>query len=823
MSRPAPVVARHRWQPGRWDPAVSMALTSSLLLVGLLSGGVRGIPDPVAMLPVLGAIGIMLVAVLADRAAAGRAIALLRSPMGLALIGFAACYVLSAVGGVRPLANLGTSLAMLLGLGFAWTTAWWGRDHGRRRQLLGLFVLGSLGATVPALFQGDHVDVAYAGSVVSNRASGSFVDPNELGVYSAVAVVAAITLAGLGRGTWTRILSVVALAAASGGLVLSYSRGSWIAFAAGLVVMVLLVPLRRVVAWLVPAGAACVFAAWVAGFPLPVATATERLSSLFSGSGNPDDFRPQIWHEAWIRAWDHPWFGYGPGSFRSLSSDPETSSMWSRPVRHAHSGFLNTFVENGLPAALLATAAAVLLCLALLTIARTRVTGRLLVLETRLATGTLGVLVVAATHLTTDYALRNLAVMMTVWFWVGLAWGQAVPGAPAAPEELEDPLVEPVAAPVRRPAPALAPAAVRRPARLAPSVSSAALSGVGAAVSAGANLLLLVIVARGLGVAATGVFSVCLAAGLVCLAVSKWGLDTAVIHVVPRLGGLGGFNQLRSLVVSTVGRVTLLGLALAVVLDRSAPWLADRLLSDTGGDLAPALQAVAWSVPAAAPSLVLLSVLRARQSLRPLVLWDQVTKPVLRLVAVAGVVVLGGDVVTAVWAWALVQWVVLAGSLWEARSLLALGGRPMSRTLRETLSRYSRQRWASSILEIGGMHIGILVIALFGTATQAGQLSVATRVAAAGLLALQAARLALAPQISAALARRDIVAAERLHLVSTSWVVLVAGPAYVVLGFGAPELMAWFGPEFAPAWPVLSVLAGAGCSRWWPATCRPSC
>jgi O-antigen/teichoic acid export membrane protein len=61
-----------------------------------------------------------------------------------------------------------------------------------------------------------------------------------------------------------------------------------------------------------------------------------------------------------------------------------------------------------------------------------------------------------------------------------------------------------------------------------------------------------------------------------------------------------------------------------------------------------------------------------------------------------------------------------------------------------------------------------------------------------------------------ALARQDRRAAERLHLVSTSWVVLVAGPAYVVLGLGAPDVMAWFGAELRSSWPLLSVLAAAG-------------
>ena len=367
--------------------------------------------------------------------------------------------------------------------------------------------------------------------------------------------------------------------------------------------------------------------------------------------------------------------GCGPGTTRGSATAPARSaaSRRTRTPRRCGRGRCVTPTaasstpssRTACPAALLASAAAILLCLALLTIARTRVTGRLQVLETRLATGTLGVLVVAATHLTTDYALRNLAVMITVWFWVGLAWGQAVPGAPAAPEELEEPeAVEPVVRPVRRPVPA----AVRRPARLAPSAGSAALSGVGAMVSAGANLLLLVVVARGLGVAATGVFSVCVAAGLVCLADLEVGPGhrghprrpaarrPRRLQPAPLARGLHGAAGSRCWAwhwpsCSTARR-------------RGWPTSCSPTPAATSRRLSVA---VAWSVPAAAPSLVLLSVLRARQSLRPLVVWDQVTKPVLRLVAVAGVVVLGGDVVTAVWAWALVQWVVLAGSLWEAR------------------------------------------------------------------------------------------------------------------------------------------------------------
>ena len=390
----------------------------------------------------IGALGLgvaltVLCTALSTTAGADRLQMLLTSPVGIALAAFTACYLLSAVGGQLLSTNLGVTIEVLTGVLTLLTVAWWADRLERVRILVVLFAAGSLGATVPALFQARDVSVAARGSIVVNRPSGSFVDPNELGVYSALTIIVAMLLVGIATTNVQRALGVVVLASAAGGLVLSFSRGSWVGCTVGIIVLLVVPGLRQVVLVLVPAAVASVASAWFVGFPVPVAAAVARLDSLFSGTANPYDFRPVIWSEAWRLGWERPLLGWGPGSFRQLSAD-DSSPLWGWPARHAHNGFLNTFVENGLLTVSLLLVVACLLVAALVGGGRRFGRGSA---EARLRAGAMAVLAVIAMHLLIDYALRNIVVLLTVCFWVGLVWAigrlpgrpDAAPAAPAQP------------------------------------------------------------------------------------------------------------------------------------------------------------------------------------------------------------------------------------------------------------------------------------------------------------------------------------------------------------------------------------------------------
>jgi O-antigen ligase len=186
---------------------------------------------------------------------------------------------------------------------------------------------------------------------------------NGLGVFAAIGVL----LAG---GLSVRLRSVTAAAAL---LVLvptlyfTYSRGAWLALAAGAVAAIALgrprVPKAVAVAGAVvivagltvalvrvggPAGAVRKFS----GAGPTVKTGQDRRLLSLSGSS-----RAEYWHVAWREYREHPWLGTGAGSFQRHWLRLRPAEL---PVLDAHSLYLETLAELG-PVGLALLAAALTL------------------------------------------------------------------------------------------------------------------------------------------------------------------------------------------------------------------------------------------------------------------------------------------------------------------------------------------------------------------------------------------------------------------------------------------------------------------------------
>ncbi len=195
---------------------------------------------------------------------------------------------------------------------------------------------------------------------------------NGLGVFAAIGVL----LAG---GLSVRLRSVTAAAAL---LVLvptlyfTYSRGAWLALAAGAVAAIALgrprVPKAVAVAGAVvivagltvalvrvggPAGAVRKFS----GAGPTVKTGQDRRLLSLSGSS-----RAEYWHVAWREYREHPWLGTGAGSFQRHWLRLRPAEL---PVLDAHSLYLETLAELG-PVGLALLAAALTLPLVASVLAR---------------------------------------------------------------------------------------------------------------------------------------------------------------------------------------------------------------------------------------------------------------------------------------------------------------------------------------------------------------------------------------------------------------------------------------------------------------------
>ncbi len=198
------------------------------------------------------------------------------------------------------------------------------------------------------------------------RAYGAFRQPNPYAGYLGLVAPLAISLA---IWSWTskqrsgaslRLGLTAAAGLISLGLLVSWSRGAWLAFAAALAVVVLAHTRRAAPAVLALAAlAALLFLVFDGASMLPVSIAG-RLGELREYAGLVDVARTEVtdanfsvieriahWQAA-LGMWrDHLWTGVGAGNF-AVVYDAYNLPRWYEALGHAHNVYLNFAAEAGL-------------------------------------------------------------------------------------------------------------------------------------------------------------------------------------------------------------------------------------------------------------------------------------------------------------------------------------------------------------------------------------------------------------------------------------------------------------------------------------------
>lgn len=208
------------------------------------------------------------------------------------------------------------------------------------------------------------------------RAFGTFGQPNPFGGFMGLlAPLILCTALGHALTLWRgwqgrRVIAVnealwLLFYAAAGalvvaGVVISWSRGAWLGFAASMAVVVFALPRRL---WqsiaLVLLIVALVAALWLTG-RLPasvlerVGSATQELFAFDDVRGvdiTPENYavveRLAHWQAALNMARAHPWLGVGFGNYE-VAYDEYRLINWKFPLGHAHNYYLNVFAEAGM-------------------------------------------------------------------------------------------------------------------------------------------------------------------------------------------------------------------------------------------------------------------------------------------------------------------------------------------------------------------------------------------------------------------------------------------------------------------------------------------
>ncbi len=302
------------------------------------------------------------------------------------------------------------------------------------------------------------------------RAFGNFGQPNPFGGYMNLVwpLAAAVVVERAwprrrrpdGRrvrpagATWPLVaLAGVAAAAALAGLVLSWSRGAWLAAAAAAAAMTALRlaaglrPPRDGLALLLPYAAVTAALAAMAfgvapGVPAAVAARAATITGAAgAGAAGRDLAHADItganfstierlahWDAALRMAADRPWLGQGPGHYALRYADYRLP-RWPYDLGHAHNAYLNAWAEVGL---LGLAAQGALFAAALALAARAAVAPRG-ALEGALGLGLAGSLAATAVHSLFDLLwVHDMTVTVAVLVGLTLA-ARTWPAAPEAP------------------------------------------------------------------------------------------------------------------------------------------------------------------------------------------------------------------------------------------------------------------------------------------------------------------------------------------------------------------------------------------------------
>lgn len=367
-----------------------------------------------------------------------------------------------------------------------------------------------------------------------------------------------------------------------------------------------------------------------------------------------------------------------------------------------------------------------------------------------------------------------------------------------------------------------------------------AVSFAGAVTGAAANFGIGIIVGRGLGAEGTGTFFQIVAVFIILANILELGADTGLVRFCSSSVATGKIGELRPLIRIAVVPVALTLAVLATLAWVLAPQLATFISAPAGVPTVDVVRMLAPFVVVASLLAVVLGAARGLGSVTAFTGLQNVALPVGRFALIGVMLLLGAGLVDVIRAWvvplpivAVFAVAVLTRQLAEHPKRRTGGGRRRSRSqsrvrlaggllrspgrhafspdavdvLRRRFWGFSGARAVAAAVEILLEWLDVLIVAAFLSPAEAGIYAVVSRSVRAGQVVQQAARVAVAPLVSAALARDDKTEGRRLYIIVTRAIVLVSWPFYLLLACFAPGVLSIFGAGFTSGSAALTIMS----------------
>jgi O-antigen/teichoic acid export membrane protein len=332
-------------------------------------------------------------------------------------------------------------------------------------------------------------------------------------------------------------------------------------------------------------------------------------------------------------------------------------------------------------------------------------------------------------------------------------------------------------------------------------------------VSAALGFALTLIVARGIGAEAAGVFFITLGVFAVTMGVLKLGADLGAMRMIARYLALGKPDAVRTVIFAGIVPVALLSVVAAVGVIVVAPELGPRIARNASSvDVASLLRAVIIFLPVATVSAVVIAATRGFGTMTPFIVTEQLGTPLLSTLAVGIVVALEPTALTLVGiAWAAPLFLGLVYGLFALRRLVdALPAQRedlLSGPIWREFWRFASVRGGASFALILVRWLDVILVGILASAREAGIYAVISRLLFVGTITQRAIIRVLGPRFSALLAIDDRARTQTLYQTSTGWLVALSFPFYLLVSVFASVAVLMFGPEFKPGATPLAIIS----------------
>ncbi len=325
------------------------------------------------------------------------------------------------------------------------------------------------------------------------------------------------------------------------------------------------------------------------------------------------------------------------------------------------------------------------------------------------------------------------------------------------------------------------------------------LRGAGAVLAFGFN----VAIGRTFGAEGTGLFFTALAMVILLSAISRLGLDNAMLRHIAASAAIPDWARVNGVFRIGMRSAALASLALAAALAGLAAPLSERLY-DTP-ELTRPMQLMSLGIVSFSMMMLLSESLKGLGRIPQAMLVSGVLWPLFGILLVWPLAqAFGPDGASLTYVLATAAAALCGGLMWRRQRVEI----PSDSSVGPELWTSARPLWAMAIITTGILPWApILLLGIWGSAGETGLLGVATRVANLVAFFLVAVNNVLAPRFAALFQKGETA---RIRLLARRFALLTAlaaSPLLLALILAGDHVLALFGPEFTEAATILAILA----------------